>query len=417
MRQVLAALLSAAGLATALSAQLPPGHVLTLHRPGAGSTTTLGRFEPLGAGFQSFALPAGWSGILHRAVPTGSPDRVLVGAATAAGSTEILLAALGGDAVTGFTSRVTGLQGRVVGMAPLPSADLLIATTHSIYVANLGAGVAADLLSPTQPLGCRDLAVGRTSAVVLAAAPATAAAVLFEINLATRQVTPHALGIRDPTAVVFSPGAASWMVGDSAGVLYLVDALRFTQAIWLSTGLPAITALAWNSDQQEHVLASGGALSRLSGRVLYPAAALGVAGVHDLGYEAYTSSFRAFGNGCPGTGGQTPRIGAVGRPFPGNSAFGLSLDAAAPSTQALLLLGGGGPQIGLGPIGAPSCTLYTVPSLTTLGQVAPVGRAFSPLPIPAVAALAGASIVAQWFVIDAAAPGGLAASDAGRATL
>jgi ELWxxDGT repeat protein len=119
----------------------------------------------------------------------------------------------------------------------------------------------------------------------------------------------------------------------------------------------------------------------------------------------------AYGDGqCPGTGALKPRIGAFGVPRLGNTAFGIDLSDARPSTAALMQLGLG--QVDL-PIG--SCRLLVSPLLAALPPIVTNagGAGRTPLPIPGDQSLAGLRVTGQYLVFDpnGALFGALALSD------
>jgi hypothetical protein len=129
-----------------------------------------------------------------------------------------------------------------------------------------------------------------------------------------------------------------------------------------------------------------------------------------------------FGEGCPGSNGTRPQIGATGLPVVGTTvrvdlygtlpgaltffAFGASRDAIGgviPLPQELTALG----------INAPRCFLFVEPT-SLLGVLAdPLGCAQLPITVPFNPALRGQTFFAQWFPLDPAAnPGAFVASSA-----
>ena len=118
----------------------------------------------------------------------------------------------------------------------------------------------------------------------------------------------------------------------------------------------------------------------------------------------------AYGAGCPGAGGWTPRLLAYGCPTPGG-AVTLQVDQAPGATLGVVALGSGA---GSAPLGA--CTADVLPSIGALspfvfsGAGPGAGVAMTNLPLPA--ALQPTTVTAQAFVLDPTVPQGLNASTA-----
>ncbi len=107
-----------------------------------------------------------------------------------------------------------------------------------------------------------------------------------------------------------------------------------------------------------------------------------------------------FGTGCPGTGGLTPMIEAVGLPQLGTT-FGVKVTNALPNAPALL--GASLSQLTL-PLG-PSCELYLAPPLSLASTFTDsAGEAEVKVSVPAGAsALLGCDVYFQYVIFD---PGG-----------
>ncbi len=105
------------------------------------------------------------------------------------------------------------------------------------------------------------------------------------------------------------------------------------------------------------------------------------------------------GISCSGTGG-IPRLDARPRPSLGTT-VDVWLRAAPPSTAATLLLGSP-TLLDLTGLGAPGCLLFV--DLSTAAQLVTTtsgqGTTSQPIPIPVTSALVGASVTAQWAIVD-----------------
>jgi len=128
-----------------------------------------------------------------------------------------------------------------------------------------------------------------------------------------------------------------------------------------------------------------------------------------------------FGGGCPGSSIQVPRIGFRGTPSLGETVR-IHLSNASPGASAFLLLGfssaawgGFALPLDLANFGVPGCSLLVSPDFVLPQTTAPVppapGRASVALEVPSAAALAGASVFAQWLVT----PAGLASASMTKA--
>ena len=135
---------------------------------------------------------------------------------------------------------------------------------------------------------------------------------------------------------------------------------------------------------------------------------LGRAFVYSGAPPGVTSS----GQGCPGTSGVTPRIGATGTPALGSS-FAINLSKAPVATPAALLLGfsnttwwGIPLPLNLAPFGMPACDLRVSPDLlffaTTAGNLPDRAYVTMTFGIPSIPSLAGMTVHAQWYVLDSA---------------
>lgn len=106
---------------------------------------------------------------------------------------------------------------------------------------------------------------------------------------------------------------------------------------------------------------------------------------------------RPYGTPCPGTGGLSPRIGALGLPTVGNANFAATLRDARPLSAAATIIG---LDVASTPL-APGCTLLVGNPIVFLGANTDAnGRATVSLAVPATPALAGASLVHQFAIAD-----------------
>ncbi|MFO1078139.1 MAG: LamG-like jellyroll fold domain-containing protein [Planctomycetota bacterium] len=118
------------------------------------------------------------------------------------------------------------------------------------------------------------------------------------------------------------------------------------------------------------------------------------AGVHVV----WPATAVAIGAGCPGTGNQTPSIGATGRPVTGTS-FSIDLANARPNSfgGVLLAFARNDTPVGNG------CTIYPqLPGVAALLGVSATGTAGVSVAIPASPTMINLRIFAQWGVLDAA---------------
>lgn len=104
------------------------------------------------------------------------------------------------------------------------------------------------------------------------------------------------------------------------------------------------------------------------------------------------------GVGCPGTGNQTPAIGATGTPVTGGS-FSIDLSNARANAFAGIIFAFSRNDMPLGN----GCTSYPqLPGVSSLMGVSGAGTASVNVAIPAAPVLIGFQIFAQWGVIDPA---------------
>ncbi|MBK8979773.1 MAG: FG-GAP repeat protein [Planctomycetes bacterium] len=131
-------------------------------------------------------------------------------------------------------------------------------------------------------------------------------------------------------------------------------------------------------------------------------------------YTVPASKARAvpYGAPCAGSSGALPRIGSSSAAVLGAN-WTLELSHAAPLSSAWLLVGTGRADVRLDPLGLSGCSLLLAGELLAIPwATATDGSAEQALPIPAMPALAGGTLTAQWLVRDRGANAlGLVLSD------
>ena len=141
------------------------------------------------------------------------------------------------------------------------------------------------------------------------------------------------------------------------------------------------------------------------------------------GYGAPLALVTNYGTGCAGTNG-VPQINTNTIPWLGNSQFTIRVTTARPASPATLFLSLAQAQI---PLGA-GCTVWIDPfaanlllpqsSVPTTVTTSAQGMASLPFPLPALPALAGFTVFAQWVINDPLGAGpGFALTNAARIRL
>jgi len=119
----------------------------------------------------------------------------------------------------------------------------------------------------------------------------------------------------------------------------------------------------------------------------------------------------SYGAGTPGFGGQTPEIGTrSGVPTLGDSAFGITLRDARPSSQAYNLLSLASTSVSAEG-GIFLVDLSTPPVSVTIFVTSAAGVALRSLPIPNDPSFSGLQAYSQWVIVDPDGPAGYAFSD------
>jgi cytochrome c peroxidase len=120
------------------------------------------------------------------------------------------------------------------------------------------------------------------------------------------------------------------------------------------------------------------------------------------------------GNGTQGSGGSVPQVTAIEPPLVGNPGFTVGVSNALGGAQAVLVIDSNDP--GTGPA-IPATASFARISVQLSGSGAGQGFGSASLLIPANSALVGATFFGRWFVRDANAPGGVAATPAFKFTV
>ncbi|MFM1871599.1 MAG: hypothetical protein RL398_1021 [Planctomycetota bacterium] len=112
----------------------------------------------------------------------------------------------------------------------------------------------------------------------------------------------------------------------------------------------------------------------------------------------HPATVQAIGTGCPGTGNQTPVIGATGTPVLGTS-FSIDVQNARPNSFGGVLLAFARNDTAVGN----GCTIYPLlPGVGSLMGISGAGTASVSVTIPAAPALVNLKIFAQWGILDPA---------------
>ncbi|MBM3976816.1 MAG: hypothetical protein FJ299_07480 [Planctomycetes bacterium] len=122
-----------------------------------------------------------------------------------------------------------------------------------------------------------------------------------------------------------------------------------------------------------------------------------------------------YGAGLAGSGALVPKIGALQNPKSGNANFALTLSDAAALAPALLVVSPASANL---PLFGGTLLVDVFGSTITLGALTSAsGQASRVLSVPADPLLVGASVFAQWGVLDAGALQGVALSNAAQVTV
>lgn len=217
-------------------------------------------------------------------------------------------------------------------------------------------------------------------------------------------------GISQPTLVVdFNPGfGTGWL--SAIGFLAIgqgrvaVTTMRPSDSIGdepaVTNGTAAGTRMLANLATGSFNASTPREYTRLGDRILFSAQDNGVAG-RELYWLDVTSLGAAetigYGTGCAGTGGLVPRLGAVGAPTLGNSAFALRLDNGLGNAFTALFFDFAPASIPLGP-----CTrLLQALTISVVGVTDGAGVFQHGLPLVGSTSLIGLGFWGQGLVVDA----------------
>ena len=143
----------------------------------------------------------------------------------------------------------------------------------------------------------------------------------------------------------------------------------------------------------------------------------GAAWVYHSQSHSEPGSFWSYGSACAGSNGKLPLISFGGRPVTGQS-FDVKVSGGLPTTLAVLGFDSAQRQISLSAIGARSCVIWAIPSVTVPSGTGPSGSSKISVGVPAVPALVGAQLFTQWILADSYVTGlPLVFSNGGRVTV
>jgi len=131
----------------------------------------------------------------------------------------------------------------------------------------------------------------------------------------------------------------------------------------------------------------------------------------------YSESIRVpqiTGSGTQGSGGNVPQVTAIEPPLAGNPSFTVGVSNALGGASAVLVIDSNDPGTGTA---IPASGSFARTSLQLSGSGPGQGFGSVSLLIPANPALIGATFFGRWFVSDANAPGGVAATPAFKFTI
>jgi hypothetical protein len=203
------------------------------------------------------------------------------------------------------------------------------------------------------------------------------------------------------------------LIGWQGGVLPQPVQLAAGQVFWVVWTAPDSSRTNWSTDPAGTVPYR----ALMNGTWSGPAQGWGPAAAKiRLHCDYPTGTTAVLGAAQAGSGGVLPALSLAGWPSVGN-AIEPVLERAAPSAQALLLIGSPGqlPVPGLG-------TLEVLPwvslALTTSsGRTPGTGAATLEIRLPNDPSLAGAAAAFQWWIVDSGAANGLLAHTAGLLTV
>ncbi|MHC5064763.1 MAG: DNA polymerase Y subunit UmuC family protein, partial [Planctomycetota bacterium] len=360
-RQLRLPLCILACLTGTLRAQIPAGHFLATETataaPDAGGMFL---YEPLLE--HSTPLDSGLLGPRQpiRAIIGGSPNQIIAALPGSPlpgqGGFEVAALTLAGPRVIAVRRLAGGLTSRVIALELLPGGTLLVATAQQVFSLRPN----GDSLNPLPlPTAIDEFFVDLTQAgsqvVALTRSLAGESRILvFQLGLASN--TAHPIDVPGASAISFDPTQNAFLLGNEAGVIFLVDAVSFMSQPTGIASLERISSIAFNPDQLNHLVGSIAKLRVWDGGILSAANAPRGIEVSDIDYRPYTGSFSKYGSGCSQSNFK-PSIGTVGRAFPGSQFFAVTLSGAPPGTGAVLLLGRAQTQFPLDFVGMTGCSL------------------------------------------------------------
>lgn len=120
------------------------------------------------------------------------------------------------------------------------------------------------------------------------------------------------------------------------------------------------------------------------------------------------------GTGTVGTGGLVPQIMAIEPPLVGNPSFTVAVSNTLANAQSILVIDDNDP--GTGPV-VPSTASFARVNVQLLSNPSGIGYGSVSLAIPNNPAMVGRTFWGRWFVLDSAAPNGLAVTQAFKFTV
>ncbi len=397
---VAASLLCAAAASSALPAQVTPGHIVVLHATAQSAEIVL--VEPIHGTPTTSTLP---SGIQWRlAVWHENGDRLLLAGNDAAGE-RIFAATVTSGRVDPPVAISSPLPGRVVAMTHA-DAGWLVATSGGLVLLPTWSAV-PQLLDAT-PIAAATRGANEFATVTETSSSTGTLRTFATVDLRTLQRRSVRIDVQ--VAGLAWSLSESYVAAETQGRLFALSPVTGAARLLTTVAAAPVGSIVHDPYRRRYLVGVPGALvlSTLSGpvgSVLLP----GGLETRSLELVPYAATARSYGAACASGG---PTVGAVGAPFPGNSAFALTGIPTPPGAPAVLFVGAQPTAIDLTGIGMPGCRLLTTPIATLSTVAGPTGRLLLPFPVPPLPPLVGQVVHVQWAVVDPTANAlGIATSD------
>ncbi len=388
-----------------LAAQVPAGHFLATETASASPDLgglflyepLMDRSSPLDSSILGNRQPI-------RAIIGSNPGQIIAAiprpSLPGQVAFEIVVLNLNGSSITGLRRLAGDLASPVLALELLPGGTLLVATAQQIFSLRPN----GDSLNPLPlPRSIDEFFVDLThigSQAVALTRSVTGESRILVFELAMAGNAPHPIAVPAASAISFDPTQNAFLVGNEAGLMFLVDASSFMSQ---PTGVAfpeRISSIAFNSDQLNHLLGSHAKLRVWDGGILAALNSPRGIDVSDIDYRPYTGSFSSYGNGCSQSNFK-PQIRTVGRAFPGSQFFAVTLSGAPPGTAAVLLIGRAQTHVPLDFVGMSGCSLLVDRIIRSEPcSIGVNGFGTVPLDIPPIPSLAGFELYMQWAVVD-----------------